>query len=141
MFIIVLLASLSLGVLGQEETMCAGEDVKLTDHDKASITECLGKVNVKTVWKMPADKLPCFGVCILEKKEMLTADGKINHEKALKYIEAAMPDKVRKPLIDGIDKCIKEHGQNVKVKDDPGCMSFLNVGQCVHDVFLDVCIE
>jgi hypothetical protein len=71
----------------------------------------------------------------------LTKEGKINHEKALKYIEMTMPDKVKHKLIDGIDKCIKEHGQNVKVKDDPGCMSFLHVGQCTHDVFLDICIE
>jgi hypothetical protein len=53
----------------------------------------------------------------------LTTDGKINHEKALKYIEAVMPDKVRKQLVEGVDKCIKEHGEKVKGKDDPGCVS------------------
>ncbi|OXA61977.1 General odorant-binding protein 1 [Folsomia candida] len=115
---------------GQEETKCAGEEVTLTDQQKTQITECLNEAKIKTVWKIPADKLSCFGVCILDKKGMLTPEGKINHEKAFKYIEMTMPSKVRKPLIEGIDKCIKEHGQDVKVKDDPGCMSFLHVGNC-----------
>jgi len=125
----------------QEETHCAGEEVKMDDHQKAVITDCLEAVGIKSVWKMPIDKLACFGVCILEKKDMMTPEGKINHEKALKYIEEIMPEKVRKPLIDGIDKCIKEHGDKVKGKDDPTCVTFMEVGQCVHEVFLDVCID
>lgn len=68
----------------------------------------------------------------------MTPEGKINHEKALKYIEEVMPEKVRKPLIDGVDKCIKEHGDKVKGNNDPTCITFMDVGQCVHDVFLDV---
>lgn len=43
----------------------------------------------------------------------LTEDGKINHEKALKYVEAHMKDKeTQKMLVDAADKCIKEHGKN-----------------------------
>ena len=35
-----------------------------------------------------------------------------------------MPDKVKKELIEGIDKCIKEHGQDVQVNsvEDPKCV-------------------
>jgi len=70
---------------------------------------------------------------------MLTPEGKINHEKALHYIDMAMPDGVKKPLIDGVDKCIKEHGDKVKMDNDPNCLTFMEVGQCVHDVFIDIC--
>lgn len=41
----------------QEESQCAGEEVKLDDHQKAIITECLEKVGIKSIWKIPADKL------------------------------------------------------------------------------------
>lgn len=44
-------------MLCQEETQCAGEDVKLTDHQRAIITECLDKAGIKSIWKIPADKL------------------------------------------------------------------------------------
>ncbi|ODM97590.1 hypothetical protein Ocin01_09076 [Orchesella cincta] len=128
-------------VYSQEETSCAGEEVKLDDSQKAVLSECLDKVGIKSIWKIPADKLACFGVCLLEKKDLMTPEGKINHEKALKYIEAVMPEKVRKPLIDGVDKCIKEHGDKVKGNDDPTCVTFMDVGQCVHDIFLDVCVD
>jgi len=128
-------------VLAQEETQCKGKEIKLTEKQKAQFTECLTESGIKTVWKIPPAKLACFGVCLLEKKEMLTAEGKINHEKALKYIEAAMPDEYKKPLIDAVDKCIKEHGDKVKVKDDKMCSSFLDVGTCVHDAFFDICVD
>jgi len=128
-------------VYGQEETQCAGEEIKMDEHQKAVIADCLEAAGIKSVWKIPADKLACFGVCLLEKKDMMTAEGKINHQKALKYIEELMPEKVRKPLIDGVDKCIKEHGDKVKGKNDPTCVTFMDVGQCVHEVFLDVCLE
>ncbi|OXA59207.1 uncharacterized protein LOC110844281 [Folsomia candida] len=124
----------------QEETTCGGEEVKLTALQKFQIQSCLDATGKKSVWKIPADKLLCFGVCVLEKKGMLTPTGKIDHAKAIKYIEDAISPKLRKPLVTGIDKCIKEHGQDVKVKNDPGCMSFMAVGQCVHDVYLEVCI-
>jgi len=41
----------------------------------------------------------------------MTDDGKINHEKALAYIDAVFPDSVKKALIDGVDQCIKDHGR------------------------------
>jgi hypothetical protein len=135
------LAALASTSLAQEEMQCRGLPIKFTDHQKAQIMECLDAAGIKTVWKIPADKLACFGVCILEKKEMLTADGKINHAKALKYIDAVMPDQYKKPLIDGVDQCIKDHGDKVKMDGDKACMSFMEVGQCVHDVFLDICVE
>jgi hypothetical protein len=44
----------------------------------------------------------------------LTADGKINHAKALDYIDKHMPDaETKKLLIDAADKCIKEHGKSL----------------------------
>ncbi|ODM88216.1 General odorant-binding protein 72 [Orchesella cincta] len=127
-------------VYSQEETSCAGEEVKLDDSQKAVLSECLDKVGIKSIWKIPADKLACFGVCLLEKKDLMTPEGKINHEKALKYIEAVMPEKVRKPLIDGVDKCIKEHGDKVKGNDDPTCVTFMDVGNA-STIFLDVCVD
>lgn len=64
-------------VNAQEETKCAGEAVKMTEHQKAQITECLNETGIKTVWRIPADKLSCFGVCILEKKGMVS-NSKVN---------------------------------------------------------------
>jgi len=139
--LVFLCAGLFSVALAQEETQCRGKDLKFTDHQKAQIAECLDAVGIKTIWKIPAAKLACFGVCILEKKDLMTPEGKINHEKSLKYIDAVMPDEFKKELIDGVDKCIKDHGDKVKKKDDPTCMTFMDVGQCVHDVFLDVCVD
>jgi len=124
----------------QEELVCRGEDVVFTEKEKGQIGECLKESKIDNVFKIPMEKLPCFGVCLLTKKDMLTDDGKINHEKALKYIEAHMKNKeTQKLLVDAADKCIKDHGQDVKVKDDPTCSTFMGVGQCVHDAFFEIC--
>jgi hypothetical protein len=47
----------------------------------------------------------------MERKNLLTSDGMLDHQKILDYINDVMkPDAVKKPLVDGTDKCIKEHG-------------------------------
>ncbi len=94
---------------------------------------------------------------------MLTSDGMLDHQKILDYIQDVMkPDEVKKPLVDGTDQCIKDHGMTVnnvfksysksnllfpftipigsKVKNDkdPNCLSYMEVGLCVHDIFLEV---
>ncbi|OXA50983.1 uncharacterized protein LOC110853407 [Folsomia candida] len=129
-------------VVAQEETMCRGVALNMTDKQKGMITECLTESKIKSVWKIPADKLSCFGVCILKKKELLTAEGKLDHDKIFSYVEMVMkPDEVKKPMKDGIEKCLKEHGDKVQVKDDTKCMTFLEAGQCVHDVFFELCMD
>ena len=47
----------------------------------------------------------------MERKGLLTQDGMLDHEKILDYIYHTMqPEAVKKPLVEGTDKCIKEHG-------------------------------
>ena len=42
----------------------------------------------------------------------MTADGKLDKPKILDYIELIMrPEEVKKPLKDGISKCMEEHGE------------------------------
>ncbi|CAG7830265.1 unnamed protein product [Allacma fusca] len=131
-----------LGVGAQEETQCRGHDVNLTTEQRKQITDCLAESGISTIWKIPAEKLACFGVCILEKKKLMTDDGKLNKPKILDYIDMIMrPEEVKQPLKEGITKCMEDHGDKVRGNDDPTCMTFMEVGQCVHDVFLDICIE
>jgi len=83
----------------QEELTCQGQELNLNDHQKAQITECLDAAGIKSIWKIPAEKLAvsvfqlqqflrfirakvlirlifhnfqCLGVCILEKKGMVS---------------------------------------------------------------------
>jgi len=128
------------GAYGQEETLCRGVPLNMNESQKAMITDCLTENKIKSVWKIPVEKLSCFGVCVLKKKGLLTPGGKLDHEKIFKYIDQVMkPDEIVKPLKDGIDKCIKEHGEKVQADNDPKCSTFLEVGQCVHDIFFDLC--
>ncbi len=82
-------------------------------------------------------------------------------------MDVMKPDDVKKPLKEGTEKCMKDHGERLchpetKIKirirfkytdkiftlietgdkvegnNDPKCMTFMEVGQCVHDVFFDV---
>lgn len=79
--------------------MCRGVALNMTDKQKGMITECLTESKIKSVWKIPADKLSvssilciiiifliliicikmsslilqCFGVCILKKKELVSS--------------------------------------------------------------------
>ncbi|CAL8125264.1 unnamed protein product [Orchesella dallaii] len=126
----------------QDEIACRGVDLNMTAEQKAQVTDCLAENGIKSVWKIPVEKLSCFGVCILKKKKLLTAAGKLDHDKILNYIMDVMkPDEVKVPLKDGTEKCMKEHGDKVEGNNDPKCMTFMEVGQCVHDVFFDVCID
>jgi len=120
----------------QDEIACRGQDLNMTEAQKGHVTDCLKENGIKSIWKIPVEKLPCFGVCILKKKKLLTADGKLNHDKILNYIMDVMkPDEVKVPIKDGIEKCMKEHGDKIEGNNDPKCMTFMEVGQCVHDVF------
>ena len=50
-------------------------------------------------------------MCILEKKKLMTDDGKLNKPKILDYIDMVMrPEEVKGLLKDGISKCMEEHG-------------------------------
>lgn len=50
-------------------------------------------------------------MCILEKKKLMTAEGKLDKPKILDYIEMVMrPEEVKAPLKAGISKCMDDHG-------------------------------
>jgi len=51
---------------------CRGVDLDMTDKQKGQVTECLTEAGIKSVWKIPAEKLACFGVCILRKKDLVS---------------------------------------------------------------------
>lgn len=85
----------------------------MTDAQKTFITDCLREINIVSVWKLPLDKISCFGICVLEKKNLLNADGGLDHDKIYNYIMDVMkPDSVKKPIVDGVEKCIKDHGMS-----------------------------
>jgi len=129
-------------IKGQEEIQCLGQDLNMTATQVKVLTDCLAEAKIVNIWKIPMEKISCLGICILEKKMLLTKKGGLDHDKILKYITDVMkPDKVKKPLVQGVEKCIKDHGTKVRQPNDPNCLEFNSVGLCVHDVFLETCIE
>jgi len=127
---------------GQEEIQCLGQDLNMTNTQLKVVTDCLREAKIVSVWKIPIEKISCFGICILEKKKLLNAKGGLDHDQILKYImDVLKPDKVKKPIVEGVEKCIKDHGTKVRQPNDPNCLEFNTVGLCVHDVFLEACVE
>lgn len=45
-------------VVGQDEISCKGMDLNMTDAQRGHITECLRENGIKSVWKIPVEKLP-----------------------------------------------------------------------------------
>lgn len=83
----------------------------MTDAQIAQVTDCMREIKIVSLWKIPMEKINCFGLCILEKKKLLTDAGGLDHDKIYKYIMDVMkPDKVKKPIVEGVEKCIKDHG-------------------------------
>ncbi len=62
----------------------------------------------------------------MEKKNLLK-DGSLDHEKILSYINDIMrPEEVKKPLIEGTDKCIKEHGKSYYINSAENALIIQN---------------
>jgi len=61
--------------MGQEEIQCLGQDLNMTDTQTKVLTDCLAEAKIVSIWKIPMEKVSCFGICILEKKMLLNAKG------------------------------------------------------------------
>lgn len=44
--------------MGQDEISCKGMDLNMTDAQRGHITECLRENGIKSIWKIPVEKLP-----------------------------------------------------------------------------------
>lgn len=45
-------------VVGQDEIQCRGNDLNMTDAQKGHVTDCLKENGIKSIWKIPVEKLP-----------------------------------------------------------------------------------
>ncbi|CAG7830264.1 unnamed protein product, partial [Allacma fusca] len=140
MSLVIVLSLISL-CLGESEMQCQGHDMKYNSTQMEQTKECLGYHGTTSIWKLKSTDFPCFGMCMLKSRDFLGDDGEhVVLQRVMEYIDMIAPEKAKAGLKDMLTNCVKLHGDKVRSKDDPkSCMTFMEVGHCFRDAFVEIC--
>ncbi|OXA38985.1 uncharacterized protein LOC110861457 [Folsomia candida] len=117
---------------------CRGVDLDATEDHMMHVTDCLSKAGAKEFHDVPAEKMPCFGKCVMEKKGIIDDKGLPHKENIMKLITDNMPKAVHDDLNKRMENCLAEETSMIDPAD-PSCNTYMPLGMCMHLSFLEEC--